>query len=77
MRKAFFAVFIFSASLAGCCSERLRAAGDGIEAATREVFIEYESYVDGDPRLDARSKEIRKNSVRKAREVIGQAKKGG
>lgn len=77
MKRPFLlASFLLAAAAAtGCCSQRMNTLADGFEGVTREIFVEYVRYVDADGRLQDSDKQIRKNSVIKAQELIDQARK--
>lgn len=71
------AVILFSVT-SGCVSQSPKVLAEGIEAATKEIFSEYEQYViEGIPRpsFTEADKEIRRNSLKKARELIAEGKK--
>jgi len=66
------------AAMIGCCKAQLKAQAEGIESATTEVFAEYEAIViDGKPRpnFNDSDKAIRRNSLKKFKELVDQAKK--
>lgn len=79
----FLAVFITAgilpAVMTGCsCKSQLKTQAEGFEAATGEVFREYQDIViDGKPRPNytEKDKEIRRNSLKKFKELVDQAKK--
>lgn len=77
-RGILLVAFVGVLAAAGCCNSKARALADGFEAATEEIFREYEKYViEGSPRpsFTESDKEIRRNSIRKARELIAEGKK--
>lgn len=78
MKPLIASAVILLAVISGCASQSTKVLAEGIEAATKEIFSEYEQYViEGIPRpsfTDA-DKEIRRNSLRKARELIAEGKK--
>ena len=66
------------AAMTGCCGTQLKTLADGVESGTSEVFREYQDYViDGKPRpaFSDKDKEIRRNSLKKVRELLDQARK--
>lgn len=66
------------AAMTGCCSTQLKTLADGVDSGTSEVFKEYEAIViDGKPRpnLNDSDKEIRRNSLKKVKALLDQARK--
>lgn len=67
-----------SAAASGCCSSQLRTLADGVEQGYSEVIKEYEAIViDGKPRpnFTEKDKEIRRNSLKKVKELLDQARR--
>lgn len=67
------------AAATGCsCKSQLRTQAEGFEASVQEVFREYEAIViEGKPRPNYTEgdKTIRRNSIRKFKELVEQARK--
>lgn len=62
----------------GCCGSQLKTLAEGVESGTSEIFKEYEAIViEGKPRpnFTEKDKEIRRNSLKKVKELLNQAKK--
>jgi hypothetical protein len=65
-------------AITGCCKTQLKTLADGINSGTAEIFKEYEAIViEGNPRpnFSDSDKEYRRNSLKKVRELLNQARK--
>lgn len=65
-------------SLGGCCSARLKALADGVEAGYSEVIREYEAIViDGKPRpnFTEEDKQLRRASLARVKSLLEEARK--
>lgn len=75
---AIFAMGLCPMAMTGCCGTQLKTLADGVDSGTMEIFVEYQAIViEGKPRplFTDSDKEIRRNSLKKIKALLDQARK--